>query len=965
MIRLALIVFLTVLFGHKGLTQNYQLKHYGKTKGLHTAFIYDITNDTKGALWVAGGNGLYRFNGLAWVRELGNEEVGNTVIRQVVEHEGDIFLGMDDGRILQYNIDRDEITDSAATESVSRIIHMNFEDGLMTTFQQNGHITLFKSSSNQELIHKTDHPINRVFKFNDQMIAGDDENLSIVSKGSISSYNIYNTEEMRPDFINLFFELENRESLVGPDKVYTSGKKGISVFDKKLETMLFQISEDNGLNTDHVNSIFLDTENTLWVGTDGAGLYSLPELHYSSYPSDLALHDIKKHGEFLFAVGQDSVIKYQLKYNKDHIQLQLKGGYGIPEASRLSEVGGQLWLSTMGLGLFEYSDTAGRFVQIQLPDAIHDELLFVNSIATIDGNYYFSTPHSGVIVTNKSFEKVEHYNTTNGLSHNDINSVFKLKNKLWFLSKYNGVSSVQDGEWEHFDGNSGLKNSSINDALELDIGVLFTSEGSGCVLINDRLNFLKSELKGLPKYVYGAVQTMDYVVVCSGDEILLLNKQLNRIEDDLNVKSNMVGAQIASLNKNTFVATSEDGLILVNAAKYPEPPMVKINISSFEAKGVSYDPSEKIILNYGEYNIRIAVEPISLNHAENLLYTYKLEGYDEKWSKPAYLSEIRYKKLKEGNYTLRIKPVLPYSSEDLEEIQIEFEIKTPFWKTTTFIVIMIVLIILVIVIITEIRNRSIKRYSNLLKRKVERRTKQLQTQNKRLEEYTYAISHDLKNPVINIKGLTEILKEDISGEEKQQVISLMENTSEQLHKNLLGFIEALKVGGHGKLDNYEDIDLNQLIGEVETVIALDIISSKAEIIKKIEVDRIEFRREDLRSILYNFMSNAIKYRSPKRKLHLQIRTEKTSEGVNIIIADNGLGMDLSTSKERLFGMFKRVHDHVEGSGIGLYLVNSMVERAGGSIDVESTPDVGTSFTIFIPQSDKKSSERITIFRGRS
>ncbi len=946
--------------------QNYQLKHYGKTKGLHTAFIYDITHDDKGALWVAGGNGLYRFNGLTWVRELGNEQINNTVIRQVVEYGGDIFLGLDDGRILFFNSEQGIITDSAETGSYSRIVHMDFKDENMTTYQQNGQITLFRSPKDYTKLHELSHSITRVIEFNDQIIAGDDEHLSVISNGAVESYDVNHAGEARPDFINLFFELKNRVLLQGDDKIYTAGEKGISVFDKKLDVLLFEISESNGLTTNHTNSLFLDTENTLWIGTDGAGLYSLPELHYSLYPSDLALKDIQKYGEYLFAVGKDSVIQYQLKHNKNHIQLLLKGGFGVPEANSLSEVDGKLWLSTMGMGIYEYSDSAHQFIPVSLPNHVIDELAYINSVSLIDDDFYFSTPHTGVIVTNKQFEKLDHYNTSNGLSHNDINTVFKFRDKLWFLSKYNGVSSVKDGNWEHFDGNTGLKNSSINDALELDMGILFTSEGNGCVLIDDELRFLESDLKGLPKYVYGAVQTLDYVVVCSGDEILLLNKQLNRIEDDLNVKSNMVGAQIASLNKNTFVATSEDGLILVNAAKVPEPPMVKINISSFEAKGVSYDPYQKITLDYGEYNIRIAVEPISLNHAENLLYTYKLEGYDEEWSKPAYLNEIRYKKLKEGDYTLRIRPVLPYSSEELEEIQIEFQIKTPFWKTTAFLVLMIILIILVIVIITEIRNRSIKRYSNLLKKKVQRRTKQLQTQNKRLEEYTYAISHDLKNPVINIKGLTEILKEDhISDEEKKEVLGLMENSSEQLHKNLLGFIEALKVGGHGKLDNYEQIDLAELIGEVETVIALDIKSSKAEIVKDLAVTDIEFRREDLRSILYNFMSNAIKYRSPKRTLSLKISSKSTPDGVHLIIADNGLGMDLNTSKERLFGMFKRVHDHVEGSGIGLYLVNSMVERAGGNIDVESTPDVGTSFTIFIPQSDKKSSERRVIFRGRS
>ncbi|MBC8083314.1 MAG: sensor histidine kinase, partial [Hymenobacter sp.] len=102
-----------------------------------------------------------------------------------------------------------------------------------------------------------------------------------------------------------------------------------------------------------------------------------------------------------------------------------------------------------------------------------------------------------------------------------------------------------------------------------------------------------------------------------------------------------------------------------------------------------------------------------------------------------------------------------------------------------------------------------------------------------------------------------------------------------------------------------------------------------------------------RSILYNLLSNAIKFSAPGRAPVVRLRCHGTGSTTVLEVQDNGLGLS-ETQQAQLFGMFVRLHDHVEGSGIGLYMVKRIVENAGGTITVQSQPGVGTTFSVAFP-----------------
>jgi signal transduction histidine kinase len=104
----------------------------------------------------------------------------------------------------------------------------------------------------------------------------------------------------------------------------------------------------------------------------------------------------------------------------------------------------------------------------------------------------------------------------------------------------------------------------------------------------------------------------------------------------------------------------------------------------------------------------------------------------------------------------------------------------------------------------------------------------------------------------------------------------------------------------------------------------------------------------LRSILYNLLSNGLKYRSPHRQPEIRISAKK-AEGDYLLLSvqDNGLGIK-GKHKEQVFSMFKRLHNHADGTGVGLYIVKRIVENAGGTVEVESEVDKGLEFRLYLP-----------------
>ncbi|SDL00654.1 PAS domain S-box-containing protein [Catalinimonas alkaloidigena] len=221
-----------------------------------------------------------------------------------------------------------------------------------------------------------------------------------------------------------------------------------------------------------------------------------------------------------------------------------------------------------------------------------------------------------------------------------------------------------------------------------------------------------------------------------------------------------------------------------------------------------------------------------------------------------------------------------------------------------------------------------------------------------LDNFIYAASHDLKAPINNIEGLMRSLIHRLSPEilgtaRVAQILSAIGLSIERFKRTVTDLTEVAKLQKNEEVNS--QIDLASLIEEVR----LDLAHALEDAPGTLEVDvaaceALYFSRKNLKSIVYNLLSNAIKYRSPERPVHILVKSWQEEKHAVLSVTDNGLGMD-DTQEQKIFGMFKRLHSHVEGSGVGLYIVKKIMENAEGWIEVSSEVGVGTTFRVYFKQ----------------
>lgn len=144
------------------------------------------------------------------------------------------------------------------------------------------------------------------------------------------------------------------------------------------------------------------------------------------------------------------------------------------------------------------------------------------------------------------------------------------------------------------------------------------------------------------------------------------------------------------------------------------------------------------------------------------------------------------------------------------------------------------------------------------------------------------------------------------------------------------------------------VDLTAVVQEVQLDLEPMIRASGVELEINIPLGpAIRFSEKNIRSVVYYLLSNAIKYHSSERVPRVEIWCESTIGHEILVVKDNGIGIR-KRSMDQLFTMFKRFHTHVEGTGVGLYMVKKMVENTGGHIEVESQEGEGTTFRAYFP-----------------
>jgi len=213
-----------------------------------------------------------------------------------------------------------------------------------------------------------------------------------------------------------------------------------------------------------------------------------------------------------------------------------------------------------------------------------------------------------------------------------------------------------------------------------------------------------------------------------------------------------------------------------------------------------------------------------------------------------------------------------------------------------------------------------------------------------LDHFIHAASHDLLAPLGNIESSIDIMnKIPLSDDKLMHFLNIINHSVKKFRELITEIATIAKIESY--MNAMEIVDLDEIIENIEWSLADKIKASGAVITRNLGVTKIPFSKKNLRSILFNLISNAIKFKGEESPT-ITILTWKEADKLILSVKDNGQGIP-KADLDKIFNMYGRLKQDIEGQGIGLYLAKKIVNAAGGEIIVESKPGIGSDFKIFL------------------
>ncbi len=229
----------------------------------------------------------------------------------------------------------------------------------------------------------------------------------------------------------------------------------------------------------------------------------------------------------------------------------------------------------------------------------------------------------------------------------------------------------------------------------------------------------------------------------------------------------------------------------------------------------------------------------------------------------------------------------------------------------------------------------------------ERMIAELLENNLELKQFGFITTHNLRAPLTNLVMICKLINlELIEDPSTLKLIEAFKTSTYQLNETLNDLINVLIIKENIDL-KLDKLSFEEILNDVKESINKTLIDSKVMIETDFsDVPMVHFTKVYLKSIFLNLITNSIRYQHPHRNPIIKIKTLKDSNGrTKLTFSDNGLGMDMSLVKNKIFGFHQRFHKNTDSKGIGLFLIKSQLNALGGQIEVDSEVNKGTTFTI--------------------
>ena len=407
-------------------------------------------------------------------------------------------------------------------------------------------------------------------------------------------------------------------------------------------------------------------------------------------------------------------------------------------------------------------------------------------------------------------------------------------------------------------------------------------------------------------------------------------------------------------HKGKILFGCEDGLIYIaDSIKLPREFKSKMVFSNLNIHyqqmlpgmeesplTVPIDQTEKITLAHDQDIFSIEVSSINYDRPSRILYSWKLEGFYNEWTKPSQRNLIRYMNLAPGDYTLKVRAILLDDGRTLEERSLRIHVDPPFSQTMGAYTIYILIGVLTIFII--MRYLWMRKESMLSHEKI---------------QFFTNTAHDIRTPLTLIKGpLSEISRTEQLTEKGKENLQYAIRSTDSLAELANKLIDFQKEERYTSIINVSLCDLNQYIANFTEMfrpysrkkgILLTFEGTDSPLEGWIDVNKMD-------SILHNLLSNAMKYTPEGGQVKVILQGNNTHWSVEI--SDTGIGISASDQKKMFKQLFRgqnAINQRITGSGIGMLQTYRLVKRHLGNITVTSEENKGTTFHLRFPTDHKK------------
>lgn len=962
--------------------------------------IYTIKEDDRQQLWIGSDQGLalfdlktesfHTFNG----QTLSGDKINSPVSRIIMDNNKSMWVATVGQGIFHYNPQTDELFQYTALGKInSDYISDIIEDssGVIWIASMNDGISKFIPS--EDLFQKVaaGGVKNTITLFEDAR-----QNIWVGSSGNglywLDRKGNKLVQKLKPTDSKRVFQVRSIVERI-PGELLIASDEGLTKYNTQTgekHIILSNYNQPNGLNDNYLQTLFLDREQALWVGTYFGGVNYIPPtgdnfMHYYKGNSQLDGRIIsvfaKADGDNLWLGTDDAGFFYWDRLKNTFKSYKPEFTSSSPtyhNIHALLQDGDKLFIGMYMGGLDIMDLKTGKFKNYQFGNSARS--LYASGIYALYKDSYKQLWVGTTSGLNKYIPETDDFERIYEVHPADISYIMEdKKGHLWVCSLNNGVYRLdqQTQKWEHFFWRVGKgekpgvipTNKIITACLDKKENLWLGTDGCGLLKYDGRSDeFVKVDLPENIRVIYK--------IIAGENELWLTtsNGMYCYQPSNGNVK---VYNKYDGLQENEFLPNSgiqlSDGTIFIGGINgfnefHPER-MIRnaqkptVILSDFQLFNKSVKVSEKgsplstsityaeeLVLEHEHSIFSLSVSTLSYINPTKNQYKYKLEGFEKDWTETNFAPHVTYTNLPAGNYTFRVSSSNGDGVWNEDAIVLPIQVLPPWWTSAPFIVFYICIGI----------GGLAYFYYRMLKKQKEKMAilaieKDKEIYQSKIEFFTHMI-HEIRTPLTLILApLENVMRLTGSVQEAMPQLLVIERNGKRLLSLVNQLMDFRKVESGGMSVNLASTDVKGLLSSICQRFTLSAELKNISVVLNMpeQACYAKVDPEAFTKVVSNLLSNALKFTISHiwidlisvegRKLELRIR-------------DNGQGIALE-EQEKIFTPFYQIKENRPsdniGTGVGLLLVKKLVDMMRGELKLESEPGMGSTFIIWFEQGEQK------------